>query len=222
MWVCQDPMVEKSLVCLKAAVSDQLDNTYTMALLSYTFTLAQNQDMRAKLITHLDKRAATSGGNRHWERAEASGTKTDSLEVEMTSYVLLALLSGPTMPGFGLDYSTGIVRWLAQQQNPYGGFASTQDTVVALQALAKYGAATFSPEGASTVSVSSAGGLKMEFTVNQNNRLLYQEEQLREVPGDYNIKAQGKSCVFVQVRLQSFFPLLPLSTACTEYLVCVQ
>uniref|UniRef100_A0AAZ3RHZ4 A2ML1 protein n=1 Tax=Oncorhynchus tshawytscha TaxID=74940 RepID=A0AAZ3RHZ4_ONCTS len=214
-----DPMVEKSLMCLKAAVSDKLENTYTIALLSYTFTLAQNQDMRAKLITHLDKIAATSGGNRHWERAEASGTKTDSLEVEMTSYVLLALLSGPTMPGFGLEYSIGIVRWLAQQQNPYGGFASTQDTVVALQALAKYGAATFRPEGASIVSVSSAGGLKMKFTVNQNNRLLYQEEQLREVPGDYNIKAQGKSCVFVQVRLQSFFPLLPLSTACTEYLV---
>lgn len=91
--------------------------------------------------------------------------------------------------------------------------------MVALQALAKYGAATFSPEGASTVSVSSAGGLKMEFTVNQNNRLLYQEEQLREVPGDYNIKAQGKSCVFVQVRLQPFFPLLPLSTACSIWFV---
>uniref|UniRef100_A0A4W5PDZ6 Alpha-2-macroglobulin-like protein 1 n=1 Tax=Hucho hucho TaxID=62062 RepID=A0A4W5PDZ6_9TELE len=204
-----DPMVEKSLACLKAAVSDQLENTYTTALLSYTFTLAQNQDMRSKLITHLDKIAATTGGNRHWERAEASGTKTDSLEVEMTSYVLLALLSGPTMPGFGLDYSTGIVRWLAQQQNPYGGFASTQDTVVALQALAKYGAATFSPEGASTVSVSSAGRLKMEFTVNQNNRLLYQEEQLREVPGDYNIKAQGKSCVFVQIAMHYNIPPPP-------------
>uniref|UniRef100_A0AAZ3RAU8 Uncharacterized protein n=1 Tax=Oncorhynchus tshawytscha TaxID=74940 RepID=A0AAZ3RAU8_ONCTS len=215
-----DPMVEKSLMCLKAAVSDQLENTYTMALLSYTFTLAQNQDMRAKLITHLDKMSATSGMSCLLVKMSLSTfLTTDSLEVEMTSYVLLALLSGPTMPGFGLDYSTGIVRWLAQQQNPYGGFASTQDTVVALQALAKYGAATFSPEGASTVSVSSAGGLKMEFTVNQNNRLLYQEEQLREVPGDYNIKAQGKSCVFVQVRLQSFFPLLPLSTACTEYLV---
>uniref|UniRef100_A0A4W5PHM6 Alpha-macroglobulin receptor-binding domain-containing protein n=1 Tax=Hucho hucho TaxID=62062 RepID=A0A4W5PHM6_9TELE len=197
-----DPMVEKSLACLKAAVSDQLENTYTTALLSYTFTLAQNQDMRSKLITHLDKIAATTG-------LFASGTKTDSLEVEMTSYVLLALLSGPTMPGFGLDYSTGIVRWLAQQQNPYGGFASTQDTVVALQALAKYGAATFSPEGASTVSVSSAGRLKMEFTVNQNNRLLYQEEQLREVPGDYNIKAQGKSCVFVQIAMHYNIPPPP-------------
>lgn len=44
----------------------------------------------------------------------------------MTSYVLLALLSGPTLPGFGLGYSSGIVRWLARQQNPYGGFSSTQ------------------------------------------------------------------------------------------------
>lgn len=44
----------------------------------------------------------------------------------MTSYVLLALLSGPALPDFGLDYSSGIVRWLAQQQNPYGGFSSTQ------------------------------------------------------------------------------------------------
>uniref|UniRef100_A0A4W5RV27 Alpha-2-macroglobulin domain-containing protein n=1 Tax=Hucho hucho TaxID=62062 RepID=A0A4W5RV27_9TELE len=204
-----DPMVEKSLVCLKSAVSDKLENTYTTALLSYTFTLAQSQDMRAKLITHLDKIADTSGGNRHWERAEASGRKTDSLEVEMTSYVLLALLSGPTMPGFGLYYSTAIVRWLAQQQNPYGGFASTQDTVVALQALAKYGAATFSPEGASAVSVSSAGGLNMEFTVNQNNRLLYQEEQLKEVPGDYSIKAQGTSCVFVQIAMHYNIPPPP-------------
>lgn len=44
----------------------------------------------------------------------------------MSSYVLLALLSGPPLPGFGLDYASAIVRWLAWQQNPYGGFASTQ------------------------------------------------------------------------------------------------
>ena len=44
----------------------------------------------------------------------------------MTSYVLLALLSGPALPNFGLDYSSSIVRWLVQQQNPYGGFSSTQ------------------------------------------------------------------------------------------------
>lgn len=68
----------------------------------------------------------SAGGTRHWARVGAPEKGLDSLEVEMTSYVLLALLSGPEMPGFGLDYSSGIVRWLTQQQNPYGGFSSTQ------------------------------------------------------------------------------------------------
>ncbi|KAM4627145.1 alpha-2-macroglobulin isoform 2-T2 [Polymixia lowei] len=204
-----DPMVEKCLGCLRATVAGQLDNMYTTALLSYTFTLAGDQETRSKLITYLHQHANTEGGTRHWDRAGASSKRLDSLEVEMTSYVLLALLSGPVLPGFGLDYSSGIVRWLTQQQNPYGGFASTQDTVVALQALAKYGAATYSPEGASTVTVTSAGGLKKDFTVDQSNRLLYQEERLTEVPGEYKVRAQGQSCVLVQIAMRYNIPPPP-------------
>lgn len=70
---------------------------------------------------------------------------------------------------------------------------------MALQALAKYGTATYSPEGTTTVTVTSLGGLNKEFTVNQENRLLYQEEKLSELPGEYTIKAQGQSCVLAQV-----------------------
>uniref|UniRef100_A0A3Q3DFR4 Alpha-2-macroglobulin domain-containing protein n=1 Tax=Hippocampus comes TaxID=109280 RepID=A0A3Q3DFR4_HIPCM len=140
------------------------------------------------------------GGTRHWHREGISGKGVDSLEVEITSYVLLALLSGPALPDFGLDYSSGIVRWLTQQQNPYGGFSSTQDTVVALQALAKYAAATYSVGGRTVVTVTSLGGLNKEFIVDQSNRLLYQEEELSEVPGEYTVRAEGQSCVLAQVR----------------------
>uniref|UniRef100_A0A8D3DEY3 Alpha-2-macroglobulin-like protein 1 n=1 Tax=Scophthalmus maximus TaxID=52904 RepID=A0A8D3DEY3_SCOMX len=194
-----DPVVQKCLSCLKGAATGQLDNLYTTALLSYTFTLARDEEMRSKLITYLHQK---SRGTRHWDRAGASEKGLDSLEVEMTAYVLLALLSGPIMPDFGLDYSSGIVRWLAQQQNPYGGFSSTQDTVVALQALAKYGAATYSAEGSTIVTVTSLGGLNKGFTVDQSNRLLYQEEKLEDVPGEYTILAQGRSCVLAQVQYQ--------------------
>uniref|UniRef100_A0A669EQ82 Alpha-2-macroglobulin n=1 Tax=Oreochromis niloticus TaxID=8128 RepID=A0A669EQ82_ORENI len=194
-----NPVVHNSLSCLKAAVAGQLDNLYTTALLSYTFTLAGDEEMRSKLITLLHEKSNTHGGTRHWKRAGASGKGLDSLEVEMTSYVLLALLSGPSMPGFDLEYSSGIVRWLTQQQNPFGGFSSTQDTVVALQALAKYGAATYSSEVGTTVTLTSLGGLNKEFTVNQDNRLLYQEEKLSEVPGEYTIRAEGQNCVLTQV-----------------------
>ncbi|CAG06475.1 unnamed protein product, partial [Tetraodon nigroviridis] len=194
-----EPVVQKCLECLRAAVSGQLDNLYTSALLSYTFTLAKDEETRSKLLADLHQKSSDNGGTRHWDRAGASGRGLDSLEVEMTSYVLLALLSGPALPGFGLDYASGIVRWLARQQNPYGGFSSTQDTVVALQALAKYGAATYSPEGSTTVTVTSLGGLRKEFTVDQSNRLLYQEEKLSEVPGEYAIRAEGRSCVLAQI-----------------------
>uniref|UniRef100_A0A8C6NP82 Alpha-2-macroglobulin-like 1 n=1 Tax=Nothobranchius furzeri TaxID=105023 RepID=A0A8C6NP82_NOTFU len=192
-----DPVVESCLKCLTAAVNGQLDNLYTVALLSYTFSLAGDQEMRSKLITHLDQKAITDGGSRHWEYSSGS----DSLNIELTSYVLLSLLTSPPLENFGLDYCSGIVRWLVQVQNPFGGFSSTQDTVVALEALAKYAAATYSPQSTTTVTVTSSGGLNKVFVVNQDNRLLYQEEQLSEVPGDYNITAKGQSCVLTQISL---------------------
>uniref|UniRef100_A0A3B3DTU1 Alpha-2-macroglobulin-like 1 n=1 Tax=Oryzias melastigma TaxID=30732 RepID=A0A3B3DTU1_ORYME len=200
-----DPVVQNCLKCLQSAAEDNITNLYTVALMSYTFTLAGDEDMRSKLITQLDEESTNEGKTKDQDLQ----SYLDSVEVEMTSYVLLALLSGPSLPDFGLDYAAGIVRWLAQQQNPFGGFSSTQDTVVALQALAKYASATYSPEGSTTVTVTSAGGLNKQFTINNENRLLYQEEKLSEIPGEYTIKAEGQSCVLAQISL--FYNIPPPS-----------
>ncbi|GAA6073910.1 alpha-2-macroglobulin-like protein 1 isoform X2 [Tachysurus ichikawai] len=202
-----DPVVNNSLKCLRNTFT-QVNSTYTKALLFYAFTLAGNQRMRNTLISALDAVAIVSGGGRHWSRVR-DGSVTDSLEVEMTSYVLLALMSGTPLNGFGLGYSISIVHWLSKQQNSFGGFASTQDTVVALQALAKYSYATYSPEGSVTVTIKSPSGLINKFTINQSNRLLYQERALQEVPGDYNVKAKGKGCVYVQFNLRYYIPPPP-------------
>ncbi|XP_029026578.1 alpha-2-macroglobulin isoform X2 [Betta splendens] len=204
-----DSVIQWCLRCLKKALSGQLDNLYTTALMSYTFSLAGDLDTRSKLLTYLHQKSYTQGGTRHWNRAGVSATNLDSLEVEITSYVLLAVLSGPATPDFGLDYSSGIVRWLIQQQNPYGGFSSTQDTVVALQALAKYGAHTYNEEGSTTVTVASSYGLSKEFKVDQSNRLLYQEEKVTEVHGEFTIKAQGQSCVLTQISMHYNVPPPP-------------
>uniref|UniRef100_A0A3P9KCQ5 Alpha-macroglobulin receptor-binding domain-containing protein n=1 Tax=Oryzias latipes TaxID=8090 RepID=A0A3P9KCQ5_ORYLA len=204
-----NPVVQNCLKCLRTAVSGKITNLYTVALLSYTFTLAGDQDMRSKLVTLLDQKSINEGKTEDQDFQQWQKAAYKTLEVEMTSYVLLALLSGPSLPGFGLDYAAGIVYWLAQQQNPFGGFSSTQDTVVALQALAKYATATFSLEGSTTVTVTSVGGLNKYFTVNKDNRLLYQEEKLTEIPGEYTIKAEGQSCVLPQISL--FYNIPPPS-----------
>uniref|UniRef100_A0A8C2Q1B2 Alpha-2-macroglobulin-like 1 n=1 Tax=Cyprinus carpio TaxID=7962 RepID=A0A8C2Q1B2_CYPCA len=206
-----DPMVVRSLTCLRESSSD-ITNTYVTALLSYTFTLAGDEQMRQNLISNLDNQARREGVGRYWTLAN-NVQPTGSLEVETSAYVLLALLSGPTLPRFGLNYSAGIVHWLSKQQNAYGGFSSTQDTVVALQALAKYSAAIYNPEGSITVTVTSPSGQKNQFTVNQNNRLLYQEKRLQEVTGTYKLRAEGKGCVFVQFALHYNIPPPPDSLA---------
>ncbi|XP_073673455.1 alpha-2-macroglobulin-like protein 1 [Garra rufa] len=203
--------VAKSLACLKVS-SRNITNAYVTALLSYTFTLAGDEQMRRILLSNLDQQARRDGVGRYWTMAN-NAQLMGSLEVETSAYVLLALLSGPTPPGFGLDYSASIVHWLTKQQNAFGGFSSTQDTVVALQALAKYSAATYNTVGTITITVTSPSGQRNRFTVNQNNRLLYQEKQLQEATGTYNLRAEGKGCVFVQFALHYNIPPPPDSLA---------
>uniref|UniRef100_A0A8C1TL38 Alpha-macroglobulin receptor-binding domain-containing protein n=1 Tax=Cyprinus carpio TaxID=7962 RepID=A0A8C1TL38_CYPCA len=56
----------------------------------------------------------------------------------------------------------------------------------------------FSSDGSSTVTVQSAGDTHL-FDVNQDNKLLYQEKQLQNVPAKYSIEVKGSTCVSVQV-----------------------
>ncbi|KAK2912863.1 alpha-2-macroglobulin-like [Channa argus] len=196
-----NPVVSKSLLCLKESIND-LSNTYTTALLAYVFTLAGDMETRAHLLQHLDSVALDEGGFLHWSQ---TATETSaSLSVEISSYVLLAKLSAsPTAEDLG--YSSRIVRWLTGQQNYYGGFSSTQDTVVALQALALYSTLVFSPEGSSTVTVQSPSG-QLTFDVNQDNKLLYQEKMLYTVTGKYSVAVKGTACASIQLSLHYNIP----------------
>ncbi|XP_076831915.1 alpha-2-macroglobulin-like [Brachyhypopomus gauderio] len=194
----QDPAVSGGLRCLKSTVGN-LTNTYTTALLAYTFSLAGESDARNQLLKELHSVAITGDGRLHW--SQSAFDDSDSLSVEISSYVLLAVLTTNQLSAADLGYANRIVSWLVKQQNPYGGFSSTQDTVVALQALALYSTKVFSPDGSSTVTVQSAGGEKHQFDVHQNNKLLYQERPLQDVPGKYSIEVKGSTCVSVQMAL---------------------
>ncbi|KAG2469586.1 A2ML1 protein, partial [Polypterus senegalus] len=194
----KDFILKNSLSCLRSSLNTVTD-VYTKILLSYMFTLARDEIARSSLLSFMDKVAVKEDGFLHWERS-GSGEKISSVQVEMTSYVLLSLLSGLPLPGFDLTYASSIVQWLFRQQNSYGGFSSTQDTVVALQALALYASQTYKPDGSSTVTISTSQGFQAQFHLDQSNRLLYQERILPEIPGTYSVQAEGDVCSFVQLR----------------------
>ncbi|XP_005531071.1 PREDICTED: alpha-2-macroglobulin-like protein 1 [Pseudopodoces humilis] len=157
----------------------------------------------------LGGRSNTRDGQIHWSQTSSKPrTSTSpwsqpiSTDVELTAYILLALLSKPNVTESDLTTASGIVAWLTRQQNAYGGFASTQDTVVALQALAKYAALTHSTQGDAEVRVRSHGGFGKKFQVSYQNRLLVQEAALTEVPGKFLVQAHGSCCVFTRMVLR--------------------
>ncbi|KAL6471080.1 hypothetical protein MHYP_G00197300 [Metynnis hypsauchen] len=198
----KDPVVSKGLSCLKSSIGHRT-NTYATALLAYTFSLAGDYDTCAQLLKKLDSIAISGDGHLHW--SQSVSYDSDSLAVEISSYVLLAVLTKTKVTATDLGYAHRIVSWLVRQQNPYGGFSSTQDTVVALQALALYSAKALSSDGSSTVTVKSDKE-SHHFDVNQNNMLLYQERPLQDVPGKYSILVKGSTCVSVQMVLYYNIP----------------
>ncbi|XP_045146442.1 pregnancy zone protein-like [Echinops telfairi] len=215
------PVVRNALNCLEMAwksTSEAQGNfVYTKALLAYAFALAGHQASRNEVLKSLDREAIKEEDSIHWQRPrklQEDSTlfyqpRAPSVEVEMAAYILLAYLTAQPAPSSAdLSMASRIVKWIIKQQNPHGGFSSTQDTVVALQALAKYGARIFATsQKAAIVSVKSSGAFSKEFQVNEANRLLLQEVQLPEIPGEYSTTISGRGCVYLQTTLR--YNILP-------------
>ncbi|XP_028388838.1 alpha-2-macroglobulin-like protein 1 [Phyllostomus discolor] len=207
-----DPMVSRGLQCLKNSASSTT-SLYTQALLAYTFSLAGEMDIRNILLEQLDRQAIISGESIHWSQKptrssdDSPWATLEAVDVELTAYVLLAWLSKASLTQKELAKATGIVAWLAKQRNAYGGFSSTQDTVVALQALAKYATTVYAPSEEVKLAVKSAENFQHSFSVQAANRLVLQQETLPNVPGVYTLEATGQGCAYVQTVLR--YNILP-------------
>ncbi|XP_053544808.1 alpha-2-macroglobulin [Bombina bombina] len=200
----EDPVMQNAMSFLRNAVPDA-SKVYTQALLAYAFTLSNETQLRQRMLGNLEESAVRRAGQMHWERKSLPPSKDSywyrapSVEVELTSYVLLAYVSGLTVQESEQAKSLEMVNWLSKQQNPSGGFSSTQDTVVALQALAKYAERIFSDQGTVAVTVSDQMGFKEQVHVDQANRLLLQTVSLPQIPGEYAVTTAGVGCVFIQM-----------------------
>uniref|UniRef100_A0A8C3KQS5 Alpha-2-macroglobulin n=1 Tax=Calidris pygmaea TaxID=425635 RepID=A0A8C3KQS5_9CHAR len=205
-------VVRNALFCLETASNEKENHVYTKALMAYAFALAGKEEKRKALLGSLEKEAVKKDGSVHWQRPGKEPEadlpyyryRAPSAEVEMTAYVLLAHLTTQPAPSQEeLSFAALIAKWISGQQNPNGGFSSTQDTVVALQALSLYGAATYAKSGAaSKVTLRSGGDFQQDFQVDPTNRLLLQRVALPRVPGDYSTEVSGEGCVYLQTSLR--------------------
>ncbi len=115
-----------------------IDDAYTLALAAYALELGQNPG-RDMAYDNLMGMANESDGGLRWGQEAGGpgirGARGQGVAVEATGYALLALLE------HGDQLNAGrAARWLVTQRNAFGGFNSTQDTVVGIQALTAFAA----------------------------------------------------------------------------------
>ncbi|XP_014676906.1 PREDICTED: C3 and PZP-like alpha-2-macroglobulin domain-containing protein 8 [Priapulus caudatus] len=132
--------LDTSIQYLVSRVS-AMDTPYELALTNYALTLA-NHPAQTDTRKKLEKLAKEEDGMKYWKNAEEQPKSADwwyyhshpSVDIEMTSYVLLSHTYRKDIEG-----ALPIMKWLVSQRNELGGFSSTQDTVIGLQALAEWG-----------------------------------------------------------------------------------
>ncbi|XP_009960079.1 PREDICTED: alpha-2-macroglobulin-like protein 1, partial [Leptosomus discolor] len=186
-----DTMLHNALRCLRNVTLDTT-SLYVKALMAYVFTLTKDMEMREQLLDMLKKETAEV------LTSCSSGEESSSM-IETVAYILLAHVSKPDLALNEASVSK-LVHWLSRQRNAFGGFASTQDTVVSLQALAQYAALILQIRDVK-VTVKGKDTSPLEFHVHRNNKLVLHQAPLLAVPGMYTVQATGSGCVYVQTTL---------------------
>uniref|UniRef100_A0A8C8ANW6 Alpha-macroglobulin receptor-binding domain-containing protein n=1 Tax=Otus sunia TaxID=257818 RepID=A0A8C8ANW6_9STRI len=198
-FLSQDTMLDNALHCLKNVSLDKT-NLYVKALMAYVFTLTKDMEMREQLLDMLEKETGRLLLFRRLQVLEIMTVREESSLIEIVAYILLAHVSKPDLAPNDASVSK-LVHWLSSQRNAFGGFASTQDTVVSLQALAQYAALIPQEIRDVKVTVKSKETSPLEFHVHAKNKLVLHQASLLAVPGIYTVQATGSGCVYVQTTL---------------------
>ncbi|XP_054835570.1 C3 and PZP-like alpha-2-macroglobulin domain-containing protein 8 [Eublepharis macularius] len=207
-----------------------VEDPYTTVLTAYALTLLRSPSAGVAL-RKMNSLAITQDGITHWSLTGTLAADEDtfmgfsdglfqsvvSAEVEMTAYALLTY----TVLG-DVASALPVVKWLSQQRNALGGFSSTQDTCVALQALAEYAILSYTGGVNLTISLASTNlDYQETFELNKANKKLLQSTVIPTIPTGLFVSAKGEGCCLLQIDVAYNVPD-PLAKPAFQLLVNLQ
>ncbi|XP_067558865.1 CD109 antigen isoform X3 [Pseudorca crassidens] len=192
--------VQESINFLESEFDRGISDNYTLALVTYALSSVRSPKAKDAL-NMLTWRAEQEGDMQFWVSPVSRLSESwqpISLDIEVAAYALLShFLQHQISEGIP------IMRWLSRQRNSLGGFASTQDTIVALKALSEFAALMNTEETNIQVTTVGSGSLSpVKFVINTQNRFLLQTAELAVVqPTEVNISASGFGFAICQLNV---------------------
>ncbi|XP_011696887.1 PREDICTED: alpha-2-macroglobulin-like protein 1 isoform X2 [Wasmannia auropunctata] len=188
-------LINNALHCLEKGMENDGGTMYTAALSTYALTLLEHPKANDSMVS-LMRRATRNNDLLWWEDTHKPSL---GLSIEMTAYAVLSLVKlGGEM---NMVMALKAVRWMSKQRNAAGGFTSTQDTVLGLEALTKYAAVMSSNTTDLSVLV-TAGEVDQVYRMHNDNRMVLTQIHLPVLPTAVEIFAEGEGCVLVQTNMK--------------------
>uniref|UniRef100_A0A452I4P6 Uncharacterized protein n=1 Tax=Gopherus agassizii TaxID=38772 RepID=A0A452I4P6_9SAUR len=162
--------IEKAVAYVHRELSPQL-NFYSVAISAYALALVKHNSSEAKRAEQILREISTLDAamqQRYWGNGE------DAVSIEATAYALLQTLCQKD-----IKYAEPIATWLIEKRKYGGGYCSTQDTVVALEALSQYSIQTIESDPTIlNLALNLPGRHKKHyFNLNSNNVQIQKELQ---------------------------------------------
>src|SRR5439155_3705203 len=130
----KDDDISKELTALSEQAKTSKD-PYFVSLVALSLLNRTQGDDAVPLLKTLAA-AQKDDGHLDAERTSITGSGGRDLQIETTGLVILAWLKS-NQPEFTPNVQRA-VKWIGQQRGGYGGFGSTQSTILALKALIAY------------------------------------------------------------------------------------
>ncbi|NXK28207.1 CD109 protein, partial [Arenaria interpres] len=193
-------VIKSAMNFLEDKLAEGISDNYTLALVTYALSWAKSTKAK-EALNMLNERAEHQGEFRFWvtPASEISASwQPRSIDIELAAYALLSHFHQDR-----LAEGIPVMKWLSQQRNHLGGFSSTQDTVVALQALSLFAALTTASGTEMDVTV-TAPSLKTPetFSIDTQNRFLLQTKEIPPVqPVTMTVAAEGTGFAVFQLNV---------------------
>ncbi|GBN85835.1 Alpha-2-macroglobulin-like protein 1, partial [Araneus ventricosus] len=178
-------VIGNGMACLR---KNPASTPYETFLYAYAGALSGNNAPTQMIVDNIKPQANMTDGVEYYPIP--GGSK--SVEIETAAYAVLTNLK----LGNSKSEILPLVRYLTSNLNPSGGFQSTQDTCVGLDALSKFAKLVYNDPVSLSVTVS--GGLQENVNISEYNKLVVQRNEVTKIPSVLNIEATGKGCGLLQ------------------------
>lgn len=168
-------MIDKAVKNVITSLRD-LKDVYAMGIATFALQLTDHGLKKTTLKNFINMAKLKLEENQMWwEKSlvveDYCSSKSLTLNTELSAYGLLSLLKSQEQTSKCLP----IVKWLLNQRNSNGGFEGTQDTIIGIEALAKF-ADQISTDERNIEILSWADENENRFNVNKDNALILQSE----------------------------------------------